>query len=59
MKNLTVKDVFNIIDKGDGKSRWVKIGMAFENRDGSTNVILDCIPRDGKMQIREKRKSTV
>lgn len=49
------KDVFNIIEGKDGKERWVKIGSAFTNRDGSINAYLDAYPRDGKLQIRERR----
>lgn len=49
------KDIFNIIEGKDGKERWVKIGHAFLNRDGSINAYLDVYPRDGKLQIRERR----
>lgn len=48
-------DAFNIIEGNDGRSRWIKIGVAFVNRDGSINVILDCIPIDGKIQLRATR----
>jgi len=48
------KEVYNIIECKDGKSRWVKIGCAFVNRDGSINVFLDSFPKDGKLQIRDK-----
>jgi len=50
------KDAFTIVKGSDDKSRWVKIGAAFTNRDGSVNVILDALPCDGKIQIRERRK---
>jgi hypothetical protein len=43
---------FNIVQKGD-KSFWNRIGSAFRNHDGSYNVYLDALPRDGKVQIRE------
>ena len=49
------KDVFNIVESKDGKERWVKIGHAFVNRDGSINAYLDVFPRDGKLQIRDRR----
>lgn len=35
-----------------GKVRWVRIGSAFENVDGSLNVYLDAYPANGKLQIR-------
>ena len=55
MQDQNVKDVFNIIEGPDGKSRWVKIGIAFVNKDGSINALLDVFPRDGKLQIRGRR----
>ena len=30
-----------------------RVGSAFHNRDGSMNIYLDALPRDGKIQIRE------
>ena len=48
------KDVFVIIDKGEGKkSFWHKIGVAFVNKDGSLSVHLDSLPMTGKLQIRD------
>ena len=43
---------FNIVEKGD-KSFWNRVGTAYQNRDGSYNIYLDALPRDGKVQIRE------
>lgn len=55
MNDQAAKDVFNILEGKDGKSRWIKIGSAFVNKDGSINALLDVFPRDGKLQIRERR----
>ncbi|MFH0800752.1 MAG: hypothetical protein V2A66_11330 [Pseudomonadota bacterium] len=55
MGDSVPKDVFNILEGKDGKSRWIKIGSAFVNKDGSINALLDVFPRDGKLQIRERR----
>ncbi len=52
------KDVYNIVEGKDGKSRWIKVGTAFVNRDSSINVFLDVFPRDGKLQIRDRRETT-
>ena len=52
------KDVFNIIEGKDGKARWVKIGNAFVNKDGSINAFLDVYPRDGKLQIRDRKSES-
>ena len=57
MTENTAKDVFNIVEGKDGKERWVKIGQAYLNKDGSINAYLDVFPRDGKLQIRERRAS--
>jgi len=43
---------FNIVERGE-KRYWNRIGSAFKNRDGSYNIFLDSLPRDGKVQIRE------
>ncbi len=37
----------------EGKTRWMRIGSAFINSDGSTNVYLDAYPANGKLQIRD------
>lgn len=55
MSDSMPRDVFNIIEQKDGKAKWVKIGSAFVNKDGSINALLDVYPRDGKLQIRERR----
>lgn len=55
MSNNDPKDVFNILEGKDGKSRWIKIGSAFVNKDGSINAFLDVLPKDGKIQIRNRK----
>lgn len=50
-KNM--KAVYTVIDRGQGKSFWVRIGVGFTNRDGSLNVRLDAIPVNGTLQVRE------
>lgn len=44
---------YTIVERTEGKSFWVRVGTAFENRDGSLNVVLDAIPVNGRLQIRE------
>jgi len=44
--------VYTIIAKPSGKV-WLKIGAAFINRDGSENVLLDAMPVNGQLQIRD------
>jgi hypothetical protein len=40
-------------DGKDGKTYWVKVGVAFENKDGSWNLYLDAFPFSGKLQMRD------
>ena len=37
----------------NGKTFWLRIGSAFINGDGSTNVYLDAYPANCKLQIRD------
>lgn len=40
----------------DGKARWTRIGRAFENHDGSINLLLNALPLGtDKLQVREER----
>lgn len=53
MKHLwLVEDVPARGDK-DAKSYWTKIGVAFENRDGSYSLHLAAIPVSGRLQMRD------
>ncbi len=49
--------VWAIPESRDGeKAFWVKIGVAFTNRDGSINLILDALPLGtNRLQIREQK----
>jgi hypothetical protein len=46
--------VFTIID-GPSHSRWVRIGNAVVNGDGSFNIFLDALPANGRLHMREIR----
>ncbi len=48
-----VKAVYTVVERGQGKSFWVRIGVGFTNRDGSLNLRLDAIPVNGTLQVRE------
>ena len=50
IKNM--KSVYTVIDRGQGKSIWVRVGVGFTNRDGSLNLRLDAIPVNGTLQVR-------
>jgi hypothetical protein len=52
-----MKDVFAISEskeEGREKTRWTRVGVAFPNRDGSINVLLDALPVTGRLQIRDR-----
>jgi len=45
-----------ITERGE-KKYWNRIGVAFENRDGSYNIRLDALPVSGQLHIREPSES--
>jgi hypothetical protein len=56
-RRTNVKDVFAIYEsktEGRERSQWVRVGVAFENEDGSLNVLLDALPLRGRLQIRNR-----
>lgn len=46
------KIVYAIIERG-ARRHWLRVGMAFPNRDGSLNVRLDAVPFSGQLHIRD------
>lgn len=51
-KRLTV---YNIRKTEGGKNFFKNMGVAFVNKDGSINVVLDSLPLDGRLHIREAK----
>jgi hypothetical protein len=49
----TMKAVFTVVERGQGKSIWIRIGVGFTNRDGSLNLKLDALPVSGTLQVRD------
>jgi len=49
----TIKTVYTVVDRGQGKSIWVRIGVGHTNRDGSLNLRLDALPVSGTLQVRD------
>lgn len=47
------KDVYTIIEREDAKPFWLKVGIAYANRDGSINVKLSALPINGILHVRE------
>lgn len=46
--------VYTIVTRErDGRKLWIRIGSAFRDRDGQINVVLDAVPTNGTLVIRE------
>lgn len=56
----TFKHLWMVEDAGadrSGKNRsfWTKVGVAFENRDGSWSLELSAVPVNGRLQMRDPK----
>lgn len=50
------KTVYTIVEQANSEKRfWLRIGVAFVNRDQSLTVRLDAMPVNGTLHIREDR----
>lgn len=47
------KVLIPVVNEKTGKTWWARAGVSFINRDGSWNVYLDVLPKDGKLQLRD------
>lgn len=50
------KELWMVEDRGEGndaKSFWTRVGVAFENRDGSWSLIFAAYPVNGRVQMRD------
>jgi len=50
---------YTVTERGDGddkKSFWTRIGVAYENRDGSLGVLLDALPTNGKLVLQTPKQ---
>jgi hypothetical protein len=37
----------------DGKTFWLRVGAAFQNKDSSWNLYIDAMPFSGRLQLRD------
>ena len=52
-------NVLAVIERKDKPTVWMKVGVAFPNRDGSIALLMDAFPvGTNKLQIREEREWT-
>lgn len=54
--NQPLRIVYALTPSHRGGTRWIRVGVAFINRDGSETVYLDAVPLSGKLQIREESR---
>lgn len=62
-ESMMLKDVYTVSERAPGhdspsanaKDRWTLIGIGFVNRDDSINVVLDAVPINGRLHIRNRR----
>ena len=47
----TSKRTVYVVTERDGKTFWTNVGVAHNNRDGSTTVKLDALPLSGTLQV--------
>ncbi|HLG20463.1 MAG TPA: hypothetical protein VI895_11705 [Bdellovibrionota bacterium] len=53
-----MKYVYTIVEReGLQKKQWMKVGVAFVNRDQSLNLRLDALPVNGLLHVRDAQKS--
>lgn len=50
-------DVFTIIERENARPFWVRVGVAFRNKDGSLNLYLDALPVNGRLNVRVSDKA--
>ena len=58
MANKAKRELYGVIRReGSEKNFWTRIGTAFENKDGSWNLLFDYIPTspDTTIQMREPK----
>jgi len=56
MSSPSEKRLFKVLcplDGRDGKTHWAKVGIGFRNKDDSIGVVLDLLPTNKKLYIRE------
>ncbi len=52
-ERVSWKAVYSVVERGKGRRSWVRIGTAFQNRDGSWTIRLDAVPLSGQLQVRD------
>lgn len=53
-----MKVVYTIVERGENRSYWTRVGVGFVNRDGSLNLRLEALPINGTLQVRDWEPKT-
>lgn len=53
MNSRRLKVLCPMENEKSGKTYWMRIGTAFSNADGSTNILLDALPVNRKLHVRD------
>ena len=48
------KEVYTVVKNGE-KALWIRIGVGFVNKDGSLNIILNALPVNGELNVRDPK----
>jgi hypothetical protein len=49
-----MKYVYTIVEReGLEKNQWIRVGVAFVNKDQSLNLRLDALPMNGTLHVRD------
>lgn len=51
------KAVYTIIEQENRDDFWMRLGTAFVNRDNSLTVVLNALPTNNRLHIREQPRS--
>ena len=53
MEEKGLKLVYAVVQRPHARTRWIRVGTGWANRDGSLNLLLDAIPVGGRLQVRD------
>lgn len=53
-----LKEIWGVRDNSEKESFWTRIGTAYQNRDGSYNLVFNYIPtnQEIKIQMRDRKQ---
>ena len=56
MADRNRREIWGVVQReGMERAIWTRIGTAFENQDGSWNLLFDFVPTDGRTTIQMRK----